>query len=60
MHSDSVKVLLLHPWNVWNSHGSDIVLVVMFLGVRSVSEGVCVTPAPDSVIGFQNGDVGGS
>jgi hypothetical protein len=57
MHSHGVRSLLLHPWNVWDSHGSDIVVVVILVAAR---EGLGVAPAPDPVSSFQNVDVGSS
>jgi hypothetical protein len=43
MHSHGVKSLRLHPWNVWDSHGSDIVVVVILVAAR---EGLGEAPAP--------------
>ena len=57
MQSHGVKILLEHPWSFWDSHGSDIVVVVIFVVAR---ERLGITPAPDSVTGFQNVDVGSS
>ena len=57
LHTHVAKCLLLHPFNVRNSHGSDIIVAVIF---RIIREGLGVTAAPNPVSGFQNIDVGDS
>jgi len=53
IYNNGVKSLRLHPWNLWNSHGSYIIVVVF--GVTR--EVVSVQAAPDPVVAFEDIDV---